>query len=212
MLEMRMITTRRDRLTARQEQVLEAVRRYQDENGFPPTVRELADQFGHASTAGIYKILKLLQEKGYLTQRERGKSRAMGIPERDTRVRPVPIVGQVEAGAPTLAVEEKEGDFYLDSDWAPGGESFLLRVQGYSMVDADIKPGDLLIVEPGTTCHNGEIIIALLEDEATVKRLFWEKDKIRLQPENQAMQPIYIPRDDPSFRLIGKVRGLLRRF
>lgn len=196
--------------------MLQAIRDYQSEYGFPPTVRELAQQFGHASTGGIHKILKILQTKGYLSQSGRGKSRAVGLLEEKPgfvdHVKSLPIVGRVIAGEPELAIEDTEGNFLIDSDWVSGRNTFLLRVKGHSMIDADIRPGDLVVVEPVSQVRNGDVVIALLEEEATVKRFYKEKDKIRLQPENQAMQPIYIERTDPAFRIIGIVKGLLRRF
>ncbi|MBN1541821.1 transcriptional repressor LexA [candidate division KSB1 bacterium] len=205
-----------ERLTARQQKVYDLFVDYAQVHGFPPTVRELADEVGLSSTAGVHKILKILQAKGYLTQLSRGKSRSLGLAQdrltAGARAKALPLVGEVRAGEPVLAVEEKEGDFFIDSDWVGNKNTYLLRVQGHSMVDAGIYPGDLLVVEPGVNIRNGEIIIALLEDEATVKRIYREKERIRLQPENQTMQPIYVNRDDPTLRIIGKVRGLLRKF
>ncbi len=211
--------TMKDELTSKQKQVLEAIRTYQAENGYPPTVRELAEMFGQASTAGIHKILLLLQQKGVLRKGEGGKSRSLNVvDDRDAkaaaegRARSFPILGKVVAGMPELAVEEREGDLYLDSDWVGKEDIFLLRVRGHSMVDANIYENDLLIVQMTQSCHNGDIIIAMLDDEATVKRFFSERDRIRLQPENPTMQPIYVNKHDPSFRIIGRVKGLLRRY
>ena len=207
-----------DPLTPKQRQVLEAIRRFQQQKGFPPTVRELAEQFGHSSTAGIHKILISLQEKGVLSPRESGKSRSYHIIDDEQpggpaqRTRACPIVGEVVAGMPELALEEREGELFLDSDWVGKEDIFLLKVRGHSMIDADIRDGDLLAVQMTQSCRNGDIIIALLDEEATVKRFFKEKERVRLQPENQSMQPIYIPHDDPGFRIIGKVKRLLRRY
>lgn len=202
-------------LTPKQKKVLQAVEDFQLENGYPPTVRELADIFGQSSTAGIHKILQVLRAKGHLTINAR-KSRSLGIVDQKNihfpRIKSYPILGKVQAGMPQLAYEEKEGELFLDSDWAGKGATFLLRVQGYSMIDADIRDGDILVVQKTQTCRNGDIVIALLEEEATVKRFYKEKDRIRLQPENQTMQPIYIERNDPSFYIIGLVRGLLRKY
>ena len=207
-----------DPLTPKQRQVLDAIRRFQQEKGYPPTVRELAELFGQTSSAGIHKILLMLQDKGVLSRREGGKSRSYHIIGEEQgegysgRARSCPIVGQVVAGMPQLALEEREGDLYLDSDWVGKEDIFLLKVRGHSMIDADIRDGDLLAVQMTQSCRNGDIIIALLDDEATVKRFYKEKDRVRLQPENQTMQPIYVPIDDPGFRIIGKVKGLLRRY
>jgi len=111
-----------------------------------------------------------------------------------------------------LAQEYREGEIELDEAWAGNGDTFILRVHGHSMMDADIQNGDLVVVQKTSTCKNGDIVIALLEDEATVKRFFKEKDRIRLQPENPSMQPIYVPKGDPTFQIIGKVKGLMRKF
>ena len=203
-------------LTSKQQQVLQAIGEFQRAYGYPPTVRELAARFNQSSSAGIHKILKMLDEKGYIRKGKGRKSRSLGLvdapPAISERARLYPIVGRVQAGLPQTAIEEKEGEIYLDSEWAGADETFLLRVKGHSMIDADIRDGDMLIVHKTEACRNGDIVIALLEDEATVKRFFKEKDRIRLQPENPAMQAIYIARDDPSFRVIGKVAGLLRKF
>ena len=194
---------------------MQAVRDFQAENGFPPTVRELAEMFGQSSTAGIHKILQILAEKGHLVKDGR-KSRSLGIVDQgelnSDRVRTLPILGHVQAGMPQLAYEDNEGDMFIDTDWAGHGESFMLRVRGHSMIDADIRDGDILVVQKTETCRNGDIVIALLDDEATVKRFFKEHDRIRLQPENQNMQPIYVERDYPNFHIIGLVSGLLRKF
>jgi repressor LexA len=210
--------TMKNQLTSKQKEVLEAIRKYQGENGYPPTVRELAEMFGQTSTAGIHKILMLLQEKGVLKKREGGKSRSINVVDDNIRsidtgrARSYPILGKVVAGMPELAVEEREGDLYLDSDWVGKEDIFLLRVRGHSMIDANIYENDLLIVQMTQSCHNGDIIIAMLDEEATVKRFFNERDRIRLQPENPTMQPIYVNKHDPNFRIIGRVKGLLRRY
>lgn len=208
----------KEELTSKQREVLEAIKRFHRENGYPPTVRELAEIFGQSSAAGIHKILMMLQEKGALKRKISGKSRSYLVSNGsdmnrdDNRARPCPIIGNVVAGIPELAVEERVGEMYLDSEWVGQEDIFLLRVRGHSMIDADIRDGDLLVVQMTQICRNGDIIIALLEEEATVKRFYKEVDRIRLQPENPSMQPIYVQKDDPGFRIIGKVKGLLRRF
>ncbi|MBN1464366.1 transcriptional repressor LexA [candidate division KSB1 bacterium] len=202
-------------LTTKQQQVLDAIREFQSQNGYPPTIRELAEMFGQSSTAGIHKMLNILRDKGHLIKDDR-KSRSLGIVDPHDltaeRIRSLPILGHVQAGMPQLAYEEKEGDLFIDSEWAGHADSFLLRVRGLSMIDADIRDGDILVVQKTENCRNGDIIIALLDDEATVKRFYKEHDRIRLQPENQTMQPIYVQRDYPHFHVIGLVRGLLRKF
>ena len=116
------------------------------------------------------------------------KSRSLGIIDQDIpsqKAKSYPILGHVQAGMPQLAYEDKEGDLFLDSEWAGNGDTFLLRVNGYSMIDADIRDGDILVVQKSQTCRNGDIVIALLDDEATVKRFFKEKERVRLQPESR---------------------------
>lgn len=202
-------------LTTKQEKVLNAVRDFQSQYGYPPTIRELAEIFGQSSTAGIHKILQVLRQKGHLRKDDR-KSRSLGIIDQQDlhadRIKSYPILGQVQAGMPQLAYEEKEGELFLDTEWAGHSDTFLLRVKGLSMIDADIRDGDILVVQPTQSCRNGDIIIALLDDEATVKRFYKEMDRIRLQPENQTMQPIYVEQDYPNFHIIGLVRGLLRKY
>ena len=203
-------------LTEKQSRVLEAVKEFAELNGYPPTVRELADMFGQSSTAGIHKMLTVLQDKGCLRKGQRGKSRSLevvgGRERRPRRARVYPILGGIAAGTPELALEYREGEIELDQDWAGNGDTFILRVHGHSMMDANIHDGDLVVVQRTSTCRNGEIVIALLEEEATIKRFFKEKDRIRLQPENTAMQPIYIAKGDPTFQIIGKVKGLMRKY
>jgi repressor LexA len=204
-----------NKLTTKQQQVLDAIREFQSHNGYPPTIRELAEMFGQSSTAGIHKMLTILRDKGHLIKDDR-KSRSLGIVDQcdltADRIRSLPILGHVQAGMPQLAYEEKEGDMFIDSEWAGHSDSFLLRVRGLSMIDADIRDGDILVVQKTQSCRNGDIIIALLDDEATVKRFYREHDRIRLQPENQTMQPIYVERDYTNFHIIGLVAGLLRKF
>jgi repressor LexA len=184
-------------------------------NGYPPTVRELAEMSGRSSTAGVHKTLNLLERKGYI-RRGKGKSRSLEIlakgEKKGKKVREYPILGRIAAGLPDLAEELKEGDIALDEEWLGGENSFVLWVKGHSMVDADIRDGDMIIVERTSTCNNGEIVIILLEGEATVKRFFKEKDRIRLQPENPTMHPIYVDSQDPDFRIIGRVKALLRKY
>ncbi len=202
-------------LTQNQKEVLNKVQKFTERNGYPPTVRELAAMSGRTSTAGVHKTLNLLEKKGYI-RRKKGKSRSLEVLIKENRrackVREYPILGSIAAGTPDVAEEHKEGDIALDEDWVGGDESFVLWVKGHSMVDADIRDGDMIIVEKSSSCNNGEIVIALLEGEATVKRFFKEKDRIRLQPENPTMHPIYVASDDPDFRIIGRVKALLRKY
>jgi repressor LexA len=196
--------------------MLKRIRDFMSRQGYPPTVRELADMSGQASTAGVHKMLNTLVEKGYISRRGKGKSRTLELlvdgARQTRRARAYPILGRVSAGVPDLAVEDFEGEIELDRGLAGEADSFVLRVRGYSMIDADIRDGDMIVVEKTSSCRNGDVVIAVLEGEATVKRFFKEKDRIRLQPENPTMHPIYVNVSDPGFHIIGRVRTLLRKY
>ncbi len=204
-------------LTPRQAEVLEFIREFYREQGMPPTVRELGDHFGIASSS-MFDHLSALQRKGFLKRGSR-KSRhleladgylppeAFSIPDSLS----IPIVGQVAAGSPILADENLEGRIRLDKDFGKPGEIFALRVRGESMINAHILDGDLVMVQPTSEVRNGDIIVALIGDEATVKRFFREKGTVRLQPENPAMEPIMVSPRDNEFRVLGKVTAVLRQ-
>jgi len=201
-------------LTTRQKQILEFIRRQIRERGYPPSVREIGEAVGLRSSSTVHGHLARLEGKGYL-RRDPTKPRAIELLDDPTRVLQhqrlvsVPLVGRVTAGEPILAVENIEDYIPLPRDLAGGEGTFLLSVRGDSMIGAGIFDGDTVIVRPQQTADNGDIVVAMVGDEeATVKRFFREKDAVRLQPENPAMEPI-ISRD---VRIIGKVIGLIRRF
>lgn len=201
-------------LTPRQREVLDFIKRFLDEHGYPPTVREIGRHFGFVPRS-VFDHLKALERKGYL-KREATKSRSLQITDpaspgrRAPRPREVPIVGRVAAGRPLLAVENLEGTVSLPADWANGGDVFLLRVQGDSMVGAHILPGDLALVRRQETAENGDIVVALVDEEATVKRFQRSGETLTLLPENPAMTPLTFT---PGSRLeiLGKVIGVIRR-
>jgi repressor LexA len=124
---------------------------------------------------------------------------------------PIPIVGRVTAGAPILALENIEGYIHLDRTFVSSKNVFLLRVQGDSMIDAHIQEGDFALVKPQATAENGEIVVALIEDEATIKRIFQERDLVRLEPANPTMEPILIKKKDKKVTIVGKVIGIFRK-
>lgn len=201
-------------LTDRQHQIFRYIVSTVDEKGYPPTVREICDAVGLRSPSTVHSHLAGLESKGYI-RRDPAKGRAIeilhgwGSPRRNSEVFMVPLVGRVTAGTPVLAVENIEEMVPLPRQLARSGrdESFLLRVDGSSMIDAGIHDGDLVIVRRQQHADDGDIVVALVGDEdATVKRFFRESDHIRLQPENQAMEPI-IARD---VRILGRVMGLFR--
>ena len=201
-------------LTPRQREVLEFIKRFLEEHQYPPTVREIGHHFGFVPRS-VFDHLKALERKGYL-KREATKSRSLQITDptspgrRPAHPREVPIVGRVAAGRPLLAVENLEGTVALPADWTNGGDVFLLRIQGDSMVGAHILPGDLALVRRQETAENGDIVVALVDDEATVKRFQRSGETLTLLPENPAMIPLTFA---PGARLeiLGKVIGVIRR-
>lgn len=210
----------RTALTARQREVLDFIRHFMSQAGYPPTVREIGAHFGFVPRS-IFDHLKALERKGYL-RRTASKSRSLQILESPSpyasharppsAVRDLPILGRVAAGEPLLAEQNVEGTFTISRDWVNGDEAFLLKVQGESMIGAHILPGDYALVRRQATAENGEIVVALVNDEATIKRVFFKKDVIVLQPEHPTMPPIQVRRGEKTFQIIGKVVGILRKF
>jgi repressor LexA len=198
-------------LTKRQQEIFDFIKRYSDINGYPPTVRDIGKAVGLASSSTVHAHLSNLEKLGLL-RRDPTKPRAMELLDRAAAgvrsfVKPgLPLVGHVAAGQPVLAEENIED--YISTPSIAGGDDgeYLLRVRGESMIDAGILDGDLVVVRPQETAEDGEIVVALVGEEATVKRFFQETDHIRLQPENEAMEPIRVR----EVRVLGKVVGLMR--
>jgi repressor LexA len=203
-------------LTKRQQEIFEFIRKYSARYGYPPTVRDIGKAVGLASSSTVHAHLANLEKIGLL-RRDPSKPRAIELLDRAVGsavdsvraiVRPdgLPLVGSVAAGQPVLAEENIED--YVSVPEIAGGEDgrYLLRVRGDSMKDAGILEGDLVVVSPQDTARDGEIVVALLGEEATVKRFFREPDHIRLQPENEAMEPIR----SKEVKVLGRVVGLLR--
>jgi repressor LexA len=196
-------------LTTRQKEIFDYIRKYASKQGYPPTVREIGKAVGLHSSSTVHAHLANLEKIGLL-RRDPTKPRAIELLKERTRkaISPgVPLVGQVAAGQPVLAEEYIED--YLDVPEMIGGQTgdYILRVSGDSMKDAGILAADYVVVRPADDATNGEIVVALIEDEATVKRFFREKDRIRLEPANKAYKPIRT-RDA---RLLGKVVGVFRK-
>jgi repressor LexA len=200
------------KLTQRQEMVLSFIRNCIDERGFPPTIREIGAHMGIRSTNGVMDHLKALERKGYLV-REELKSRALRPAELFGSLVEVPVLGRIAAGAPILATEHIEDTVRVDSFFLGNNtEVFALRVVGDSMIGDGIFDGDYIFVRKQFRAEAGTIVVALIEGEATVKRYYPEKDRIRFQPSNPAMSPIYVHKSD--FRetaIIGVVVGVYRR-
>ncbi len=198
-------------LTARQQQVLTIITSYIERNGTPPSQREIAGELGVNGTLGIMKHLKALEKKGFLNRRE-GSSRGIVLPPPTSQATSLPIVEVVHAGQPQPPIEDIEGFFSIDRTQTKCGGTFFLRVKGDSMIDAHIQEGDLALVRPQDTAENGDIVVAIVNGEATLKRFFLEKGQIRLQPENPNMEPIILYPGKDDVLIIGKVAGLYRKF
>ncbi|MCL1852500.1 MAG: transcriptional repressor LexA [Peptococcaceae bacterium] len=198
-------------LSQRQTQILEYIKSHQGLKGYPPSVREIGEATGLASSSTVHFHLNILEEKGYL-RRDPTKPRALEIldPTGDQplpRVAYAPVIGRVTAGTPILADENIEDYFPIPEDLAQNSEVFFLRVQGESMIEAGILDRDLILVRQQPTAKNGDIVVAMLPDElVTVKRFYKETGQVRLQPENEAMEPIYTR----SIDILGKVVGVFR--
>lgn len=199
-------------MTARQREVLSFLIRFLKERGYPPTVREIAQHFGLKGPRSPKKRLDALEEKGYIRRRP-GKSRAIEVtgasPSRSYRL--VPMVGKVRAGGPSLALEDFEGEVALDQSLAGGSETFFLRVRGDSMIGDHIRDKDLVLVHPQPMVNNGEISVVLIDDEATLKRVFKVGNALRLQPSNSAMKPIIVGGEDGKVTIVGKVIAIFRK-
>jgi repressor LexA len=210
-------------LTQRQREIYEFVVRYADEHGYPPTVREIGEEVGLASPSTVHAHLANLERAGYL-RRDPTKPRALELVRRPRRpaggvslrevgeARVLPLIGEIAAGGPLLAEEHIEAHLAVPEPLSRGGEEFLLRVKGESMVGAGILDGDYVVVRQQQTAQNGDIVVALAgqdeaADEATVKRFFREAGRIRLQPENASMEPLY----PDHVQVLGKVTGVFRR-
>ncbi len=201
-----------DDLTKRQQEVLEYVLEHQRKKGYPPSVREIGQALGLRSSSTVHGHLYRLEKKGYI-KRDPSKPRALELRHQESAfdnqmVSFVPVVGTVTAGEPILAIENVEYTFPLPRDFTHEDQVFMLRIKGDSMIEAGIFDGDYVIVRQQATADNGDVVVALVEDEATVKRFYKEQGYFRLQPENQFMEPIIVD----SVEILGKVTGLVRKF
>jgi repressor LexA len=209
-------------LTQRQREIYDFVVRYADRHGYPPTVREIGEAVGLASPSTVHAHLANLERAGYL-RRDPTKPRALELARRgraspaaasgtEAEVHLLPLVGEIAAGGPLLAEENIEDHLAVPAPLSRGGEEFLLRVKGDSMIEAGILHGDYVVVRRQQTARDGDIVVALAgedeaADEATVKRFFREAGRIRLQPENSSLEPLY----PEHVQILGKVIGVFRR-
>ena len=200
----------REQLTDKQQQILEFIKHRILEKGYPPAVREICQAVHLRSTSSVHSHLETLERKGYI-RRDPTKPRAIEIIDDEfnlarREIVHIPIVGTITAGEPILAVENIEDYFPMQPDFISSRDTFMLHVRGESMINAGIMDGDLVIVQQQPTADNGDIVVAMIDDSATVKRFYKEDGHYRLQPENDAMDPIIVP----EVSVIGKVIGLYR--
>lgn len=204
-------------MTQRQREVLGFMRGFTEKHGAPPTVREIAERF-HFTPRAAFDHLRALERKGMLLRRvtEKRASRTLVLadrgPERPRREREIPILGKIAAGAPIFAAEQREDMIPVRPEWlaAKGGDVFALRVSGDSMIEAHIADGDLVLVRRQASAVAGDIVAALVDDEATVKRFAVEGGTVVLKPEHPTMKPILVDPQRAEFRILGKVIGLIR--
>jgi len=199
------------KLTDKQRSVFEFIQQQIRERGHSPTIREIGKRFGISSTNGVRLHLSALIKKGYLTKHpliSRGLELTQSLVGEVGRL---PLVGSVPAGAPIDAVENHEGEIAVDKSFLPKGDTFTLRVTGDSMKNAGILDRDFVIVRKQQVARPGEIVVAIIGGEATVKRYFPEGKQVRLQPENDAFEPIIVNKHSGDFMIAGKVVGLMRR-
>lgn len=200
------------KITAKQKEILEYIKDEILKKGYPPAVREICEAVNLKSTSSVHSHLETLEKNGFI-RRDPTKPRAIEICDDSFQMvrhemASIPIVGTVAAGQPILAQENIEGYFPIPVELAPNAESFILKVKGESMINAGIFDGDQIFVESCSTARNGDTVVALVEDSATVKTFYKEKDHIRLQPENDTMDPIIV--DD--CQILGKVFGVFRLY
>lgn len=198
-------------LTDRQRDVLRFIKDFMRSRGYPPTVREVARKFGYRSPLAAKQHIDALVRKGYL-RRAPGISRGLSAAEapQSPETLTIPVVGTIRAGTPILATEQIEEYLRVSRDLFPLEEGFGLRVVGDSMKGAGIMEGDIVVIRGDTEVRNGDIVVALLQDEATVKRLFFKDGFVVLMPEHPEMKPIKVSPED--VKILGKVVGLIRRF
>ena len=208
-------------LNKREKAILKAIEKSVQEKGYAPSVREIGKEVGLRSTATVHGYLSRLQDTGYI-RKEDNKGRTLKLLKGSSgqpiekqkkdfylekELVDVPLVGKITAGAPILAVENVTDTFPIPIDFVGNSDSFMLTARGESMIEAGILDGDYILVRKQNNAVNGEIVVALIEDEATVKTFYKEKDHIRLQPENHTMDPIIVP----DCRVLGRVCGVFRK-
>lgn len=200
------------KITSKQQEILEYIKQEILQRGYPPAVREICEAVKLKSTSSVHAHLETLEKNGYI-RRDPTKPRAIEIVDDTFNLQRremvnVPIVGRVAAGQPILATENVENYFPIPTEMMPNAQTFMLRVKGESMINAGIFDGDLILVQQQSTARNGDMVVALVDDSATVKTFYKEADHFRLQPENDFMEPIIVK----EVTILGKVFGVFRLF
>lgn len=198
------------RLSAKQKEILEYIKDEILKKGYPPTVREICEKVNLRSTSSVHAHLSTMERNGFI-RRDPTKPRAIEICDDSfqvvrTDMTSLPVIGEIAAGQPLLAQENIQSYFPVPAEFVPSGESYVLRVRGESMINAGIFDGDYIFINSCNTASNGDIVVALIDDSATVKTFYKEKDHIRLQPENDSMDPIIVR----ECAILGKVFGVFR--
>ncbi len=201
-----------ENLSSKQEQVLKFLVDFNENNGFPPTIRELCNHFGYKSLNTAHFHLRALEKKGYI-QIHPGKGRGITLPgARPLSEKQIPVVGRIAAGMPILALENIEEFLGIDKRFFGAEEGFAVQVRGNSMVDAHIQDGDYVIIKVQNQAQNGDIVAALIDDEVTLKYFYRRKNQVRLQAANPSHPPMVFKKgDERSFRILGIMAGLVRR-
>ena len=199
------------KITKKQQEILDYIKNEIVNRGFPPAVREICEAVNLKSTSSVHSHLETLEKNGYI-RRDPTKPRAIEIVDDNfnlvrREVVNVPVIGRVAAGEPLLAIENIENYFPIPAEFMPNAQTFILNVQGESMINAGILNGDHVIMEQCSTADNGDMVVALIDDSATVKTFYKEEGHIRLQPENDYMDPIIVEGD---LQILGKVIGVFR--
>lgn len=201
-----------DQITPKQQQILDYIKEEILKKGYPPTVRDIGEAVNLKSTSSVFSHLAALEKKGFI-RKDPTKPRTIEVIDDSFQLvrhemTSIPVVGTVAAGTPILAQQNIDSYFPLPVEYTPNAQSFILKVKGDSMINAGIFDGDMIFVEQANTARNGDIVVALVDDSATVKTFYKESGRIRLQPENDNMEPFYFD----SVTILGKVFGVLRLF
>jgi repressor LexA len=201
----------KEKLTAKQRRMLDFISDCIQRSGAPPTIREIGRRFRMSSTNSVRDVLNALVRKGYIRRKPLVSRGIELVQDWASSFVTVPLVGRIAAGSPLTAVENLEGNVAVDSSLVSGGRVFCLRVTGDSMREAGIFDGDMVLVRQQPAAERGEIVVAIIGEEATVKRYYPERNRVRLEPANPTYEPIIVEKKAPGFFIAGKVIGLLRR-